>query len=165
MKGPRRPQFHTIYTYPVEYMDYLEAGVDKSRKVPSALNIEFRIPLVEEFREIKSLDVSEDKILLDIGEKYFIDVTFEELRSKYKLVHSESKAKFDKKKRSLRISIPVDKSATKSEALSVEGPTESTTEAEQEQKQEEVLEENTWQDSKKLLEISEGNVAVEYFDK
>lgn len=46
-KGPHRPQFNTIYTYPVEYMDFIEGGVNKSNKYPTALNIEFKIPLVQ----------------------------------------------------------------------------------------------------------------------
>jgi hypothetical protein len=37
-KGPQRPLFNTIYSYPVEYMDFLEAGA-KPRKIPNALNI------------------------------------------------------------------------------------------------------------------------------
>jgi len=45
---------------------------------------------------------------LKIGDKYFIDLELEELKLKYTLVTSNAKAKYDKKKKSLRIVIPVD---------------------------------------------------------
>lgn len=59
------------------------------------------------------MDINEDKILLDAGEKYFIDLSLSELKIKYKLIHSDSKAKFDKKKKSLRITIPIDVASIK----------------------------------------------------
>ena len=42
------------------------------------------------------------------GEKYFIDLSFEDLKCKYTLLTNEAKAKYDKKKKTLRIEIPVD---------------------------------------------------------
>lgn len=50
---------------------------------------------------------------MDAGHKYFIDLNFEDLKVKYKLVTAESKAKFDKKKKTLRITIPLDRTSIK----------------------------------------------------
>ena len=56
----------------------------------------------------QTLEINDKKILLKIGEKYFIDLELEELKIKYTLLTSSAKAKYDKKKKSLRIIIPVD---------------------------------------------------------
>jgi hypothetical protein len=50
---------------------------------------------------------------MDAGEKYFIDLDFAELKINFKLISNESKAKFDKKKKTLRINFPIDKSSLK----------------------------------------------------
>ena len=41
------------------------------------------------------------------GEKYFIDLAFEDMKLKYPLKTNEAKAKYDKKKKVLKIEIPV----------------------------------------------------------
>ena len=46
------------------------------------------------------------------GEKYFIDLSFEDLKCKYALLTNEAQAKYDKKKKTLRIEIPVDQKNT-----------------------------------------------------
>ena len=55
-----------------------------------------------------SLNVNENRIILKVAEKYFIDLPFEVFKLKYKLIHEKIKAKFDKKKKVLRITLAVD---------------------------------------------------------
>ena len=55
-----------------------------------------------------SLNINENRIILKVGEKYFIDLPFETFKLKYKKIHDKIKAKFDKKKKVLRITFPVD---------------------------------------------------------
>lgn len=50
--------------------------------------------------------------------KYYIDLAFEDMKVKnYPLKHGEAKAKFDKKKKTLRVQIPVDISAIPEQEL------------------------------------------------
>jgi hypothetical protein len=56
------------------------------------------------------LNVNENRVVLKIGEKYFIDLPFETFKLKYKLLTEKIKAKFDKKKKSLRLIFPIDQS-------------------------------------------------------
>jgi hypothetical protein len=51
------------------------------------------------------LNVNENRIVLKVPEKYFIDLPFETFKMKYKLMTEKIKAKFDKKKKALRIII------------------------------------------------------------
>ncbi len=46
--------------------------------------------------------------MLKVGEKYFIDLPFETFKLKYKLMIENVKAKFDKKKKVLRLVFPID---------------------------------------------------------
>lgn len=57
-----------------------------------------------------ALNVNENRIVLKIGEKYFIDLPFETFKLKYKLMTENVKAKFDKKKKVLRLIFPIDQS-------------------------------------------------------
>jgi hypothetical protein len=61
--------------------------------------------------------VNESKLVLDAGDKYFIDLEFTELKLSFKLLTAESKAKFDKKKRTLRVTFPIDKSSIPKEPV------------------------------------------------
>lgn len=74
--------------------------------------MEFKLPKVEGMEEIggDALNVNENRIVLKIGEKYFIDLTFETFKLKYKLMTENVKAKFDKKKKVLKLIFPVDQS-------------------------------------------------------
>ena len=58
----------------------------------------------------QKLEINEQKIILKIGEKYFIDLQFEQFKIKYQLQPTLAKAKYDKKKKTLRIVIPIDQS-------------------------------------------------------
>lgn len=42
------------------------------------------------------------------GDKYFIDLSFDDLKCKYPLKTSEAKAKYDKKKKTLKIEIGIE---------------------------------------------------------
>lgn len=57
-----------------------------------------------------ALNVNENRIVLKIGDKYFIDLPFETFKLKYKLMTENVKAKFDKKKKVLRLVFPIDQS-------------------------------------------------------
>lgn len=48
----------------------------KTKKVPSTFNVEFGLPRVESMEEIagQTLEINDTKILLKVGEKYFIDL-------------------------------------------------------------------------------------------
>lgn len=48
--------------------------------------------------------------MLKVGEKYFIDLPFETFKLKYKLLIENVKAKFDKKKKVLKLAFPIDQS-------------------------------------------------------
>lgn len=55
------------------------------------------------------MDISDKKIIFAVEGKYYIDISFEDMKIKnYPLKHTEAKAKFDKKKKTLRVQIPVD---------------------------------------------------------
>lgn len=56
------------------------------------------------------MNVNENRVVLKIGEKYFIDLPFETFKLKYKLLTEKVKAKFDKKKKSLKLIFPIDQS-------------------------------------------------------
>lgn len=58
----------------------------------------------------QSLEINDKRIVLKVGNKYFIDLELEEFKIKYVLNTTGSKAKFDKKKKILRISIPINQS-------------------------------------------------------
>ena len=109
-QGVQRPKYTTIYTYPIDYAEYIDSPYTKRRTVPTSFNIEFAIPRVESMEEVagQTLEINDKKILLKIGEKYFIDLELEEIKIKYVLLTASAKAKYDKKKKSLRIIIPVD---------------------------------------------------------
>lgn len=74
--------------------------------------MEFKLPRVEGMDEIggDALNVNENRIVLKIGDKYFIDLPFETFKLKYKLMTENVKAKFDKKKKVLRLVFPIDQS-------------------------------------------------------
>lgn len=74
--------------------------------------MEFKLPRVEGMDEISgdALNVNENRIVLKIGDKYFIDLPFETFKLKYKLMTENVKAKFDKKKKVLRLVFPIDQS-------------------------------------------------------
>lgn len=74
--------------------------------------MEFKLPRVESMDEIggDALNVNENRIVLKIGDKYFIDLPFETFKLKYKLMTENVKAKFDKKKKVLRLVFPIDQS-------------------------------------------------------
>ena len=42
----RDPKFTTIYTYPVDYAEYIDSPYTKRRTIPTSFNIEFAIPRV-----------------------------------------------------------------------------------------------------------------------
>lgn len=54
------------------------------------------------------MNVNENRVVLKIGEKYFIDLPFETFKMKYKLITEKVKAKFDKKKKCLKLIFPID---------------------------------------------------------
>jgi hypothetical protein len=78
----------------------------------------------------------------------------EELKLKYNLLTSNAKAKYDKKKKSLRIVIPVDQTINYVPEK-IEEP--------HEQKKEEVVEDETWKN--KVLDFSEPSVTIKMLDK
>lgn len=53
--------------------------------------------------EVNQLEINEEKIIMGAGEKYFIDLAFEDMKLKYPLKTNEAKAKYDKKKKVLKI--------------------------------------------------------------
>lgn len=55
-----------------------------------------------------TLEINDKKILFIVADKYFIDLELAELKIKYLLLTENAKAKFDKKKKTLRIVIPID---------------------------------------------------------
>lgn len=61
------------------------------------------------------MDISESKLILEAGDKYFLDLDFSELKLSFRLVTAEGKAKFDNKKKTLRITFPIDKDSLKEE--------------------------------------------------
>ena len=85
--------------------------------------------------------------MLKIGEKYFIDLELAHFKLKYPLLTANAKAKYDRKKKTLRISIPVDPSykPPQEEVKQVEDP--------------QLVEEETWKN--KVLDFAEPDVAVQ----
>ena len=64
---------------------------------------------MENISEASQLEISENKIIFGVEGKYYIDLSFEDVKAqKYPLKTAEAKAKFDKKKKVLKIAIPVD---------------------------------------------------------
>ena len=61
-------------------------------------------------QEIIESEINENKILFEVTDKYYIDLAFDTLKEKYPLRTNEAKAKFDKKKKILKVQIPVDES-------------------------------------------------------
>ena len=103
----------------------------------------------------QTLEINDKKILLKIGEKYFMDLQLDELKIKFTLLTASAKAKYDKKKKSLRIIIPVDQTV-KYEPENVEP------EAKEEELKENVIEDETWKN--KVLDFSEPSVTVKTLD-
>ena len=102
----------------------------------------------------QTLEINDKKILLKIGQKYFLDLELSELKIKYSLLTANSRAKYDKKKKSLRIIIPVD------QTINYE-PEKVETEVKEEEK-ENVVEDETWKN--KVLDFSEPSVTVKTLD-
>lgn len=102
----------------------------------------------------QQLQINDKKIVLKIGEKYFIDLELEELKLKYTLVTSSAKAKYDKKKKCLRIVIPVD------QTVSYE-PEKNQEEAKQEEKPN-VIEDETWKN--KVLDFTEPSITTKLLE-
>lgn len=75
-QGVQRPKYSTIYTYPVDYSEFIDSPLNKKNKTPKSFNIEFKIPRVESMEEVagQTLEINDKNILLKIGEKYFIDL-------------------------------------------------------------------------------------------
>lgn len=65
---------------------------------------------MEAISEASKLEINENKILFEVTDKYYIDLAFDTLKEKYPLRTNEAKAKFDKKKKILKVQIPVDES-------------------------------------------------------
>ena len=65
---------------------------------------------MEAISEASKLEINENKILFEVTDKYYIDLAFDTLKAKYPLRTNEAKAKFDKKKKILKVQIPVDES-------------------------------------------------------
>lgn len=81
----------------------------KKRSLPNSFTVQFKVPRMENISEANNLEINDKKIVLSVQDKYFIDISFEDMKVKnYPLKYSEAKAKFDKKKKTLRIQIPVD---------------------------------------------------------
>ena len=111
-KGPQRPKYSSIYTYPIDYTEYMEDPTIGSRrnmprKLPTSFNIQFKVPRVEKISEL-GITLNENQIIIDGKDKYFIDLSLDQFKIKYNLKKEEVKAKFDKKKKILRIIYPVD---------------------------------------------------------
>ncbi len=51
-QGVQRPKYSTIYTYPVNYSDYIDSHLNKKNNTPKSYNIEFKIPRVESMEEV-----------------------------------------------------------------------------------------------------------------
>ena len=113
-KGVQQPKYTTIFTYPVDYSQLVQGDnlTKTTPPVPTAFNIQFAIPRVDSAEEVagQTLEINEQQIILKIGEKYFIDLELAQFKLKFPLLTANSKAKYDRKKKTLRISIPVDPS-------------------------------------------------------
>lgn len=102
----------------------------------------------------QKLQINDKKIVLKIGEKYFIDLQLQQLKVKYVLVTGSAKAKYDKKKKCLRIVIPVD------QTVKYEQQKEEEQSKVEEIKQEpNVVENQTWKN--KMLDFTEPSVSVQ----
>lgn len=73
-EGVQRPRFKVVYSYPVEYQDFIEERV-KQHKYPNCLNIDFEVPRVESVKEL-SFEMNPELIRLQAEDKYFIEVRF-----------------------------------------------------------------------------------------
>lgn len=72
----------------MDYGDFIDKRVDRKKKIPSSYALEFKLPKLGSFSEIRRLDVSGSKLVLDAGDKYFIDLEFAELKLSFKLLAS-----------------------------------------------------------------------------
>lgn len=46
-EGVQRPKYTSIYTYPIDYSEFIDSPYTSRRKIPTVFNIEFAIPRVE----------------------------------------------------------------------------------------------------------------------
>ena len=102
----------------------------------------------------QQLQINDKKIVLKIGVKYFIDLQLEEIRLKYTLVTANAKAKYDKKKKCLRIVIPVDQTVNYE-------PERIEEEAKEEEKPN-VVQDQTWKN--KVLDFTEPSVTTKLLE-
>lgn len=46
-EGVQRPKYSTIFTYPIDYSEFMDnPAINNRKKIPSVFNIEFSIPRV-----------------------------------------------------------------------------------------------------------------------
>ncbi|CAD8102236.1 unnamed protein product [Paramecium sonneborni] len=98
-----RPKFRFIYSYPVEYSDFLDSRANMSIKLPNQLACELKMFKVEAMKEIQ-LDLSNQALVLDVPNKYFLDI-----KLPYPIESNEASAKFDAKAKTLKIRAPISK--------------------------------------------------------
>ncbi|CAD8191628.1 unnamed protein product [Paramecium pentaurelia] len=98
-----RPKYRFIYSYPVEYSDFLDSRANMSVKLPNQLACELKMQKVETMKEIQ-LDLSNQGLVLDVPNKYFLDI-----KLPYPIEQSEAQAKFDAKSKILKIRAPISK--------------------------------------------------------
>lgn len=108
-KGIIQPRFKIVHSYNLEMMDawggYTTSKMDhetllKSR-VPTELTVTINIKWIESMKGAK-LDINDTTLVFEYPEVYYLD-----LNLKYKVDKDAGSAKFDKKKKTLTIRLPI----------------------------------------------------------
>ncbi|KAL4506552.1 hypothetical protein ABPG72_000123 [Tetrahymena utriculariae] len=98
------PKYKIVYQYPVNYEDFLDRREEIQLKRPISFTLEINLPRANNIQEIV-LDIEEKNLVLNVKEKYFLDI-----KLPYSVFADDGNASFDKKKKILKIKLPIDKS-------------------------------------------------------
>ncbi|EAR90920.1 pre-RNA processing PIH1/Nop17 protein (macronuclear) [Tetrahymena thermophila SB210] len=98
------PKYKIVYQYPVNYEDFLDRREEIQLKRPISFTVEISLPRANNISEI-ALDIEEKNLVLNVKEKYFLDI-----KLPYSVFPDDGNASFDKKKKVLKIKLPIDKS-------------------------------------------------------
>jgi hypothetical protein len=108
-KGIIQPRYKIVHSYNMEMMDawggYTTSKMDhetlQKSRVPYELTVTINLKWVESMKGAK-LDINDTTLIFEYPEVYYLD-----LNLKYKVDKDANSAKFDKKKKTLTIRLPI----------------------------------------------------------
>ena len=107
--GIIQPKYKIVHTFPTEMFDawggyttsQMDHDAEMKKRVPSHLTVTLNLKWIDSIKEA-NLDINETTLLFEYPEIYYLD-----LNLKYQVDKDAGNAKFDKKKKTLTIKLPI----------------------------------------------------------